>query len=115
MEVVTVNRSLCSRRSRRFGTQGRTQRRPLFEPLETRQMMAADLTVTGSFLNASAALDPSRFPSMDVTIKNLNGFWFLDDAGGFSVKVVISDNQTITAEDAVVGTASVSGLGAGQT
>jgi hypothetical protein len=97
--------------------QRRTQRHDplIIEPLEARQMMAADLTVTGSFLNADHALDPSQSPSMDVTIKNLNGFWFLDDAGAFSVHVVISDDQTITADDPVVGTASLGGLGAGQT
>ena len=52
MEVVTVNRSLRSRRSLRAAAaarQPRTQRHSIFEPLETRQMMAADLTATGTF------------------------------------------------------------------
>jgi hypothetical protein len=52
----------------------------------------------------------------DITIRNQNGFWFLDDAGAFQVAVYLSSDATIgNAGDTLLGTATFSGLGAGQT
>jgi hypothetical protein len=54
--------------------------------------------------------------SASITIKNQNGFWFLDDAGSFQIAVYLSPDATIgNAGDILIGSATIPGLGAGQT
>jgi hypothetical protein len=84
------------------------------ETLESRQMLAADLVGSAFDVTGGQPL-PAGQISVTMTIKNLNGIWFLDDAGPFQAQVFLSPDNTIgDAGDIDIGTALFQNLGAGQ-
>ncbi|WP_428939132.1 Ig-like domain-containing protein [Fontivita pretiosa] len=84
------------------------------EMLETRKQFAADLVGTAFDVTAGWPL-PGGDVSATFTVRNQNGIWWLDDAGAFYVQIFLSPDDTIgDAGDLPIGTASFTGLGAGQ-
>jgi hypothetical protein len=83
------------------------------EPLEPRQLFNADLIGTAFDVTNGQPL-PGGEVSATFTVKNQNGFWFLDDAGTFKVYVYLSQDAAIGADDLLIGSTSFASLGAGQ-
>jgi hypothetical protein len=109
-------RIIATCRSRRHCRKHQTWRlrRAWSEMLEPRQLLAADLAATSFDFAGGQPIRQGDAFTATVTVQNLNGIWWLDDAGAFYINVYLSDNSLISTSDMLVGAVYVSGLGAGQ-
>src|SRR5205809_3901224 len=88
---------------RRTRGRGNQTMQTKFESLEPRRLMASDLAGIAFDVPGGQPINAGDFHDATVTIKNLNIVWFLDDAGPFNVRVFVSDNSTISANDIEIG------------